>query len=101
MSLTIIGGVLLLVVAVAIVIYLALRQPSEEELLRRRMMEYGDRETPVTLEEILLSRKLLASWRVSCRLTCLSQRATSSSWQGAPGTWGRPNLWSSVSLPLP
>lgn len=51
---TILAGLLLLV-ALAIGIYLALRQPGEEELLRQRMLEYGDRETPTTLEEIELS----------------------------------------------
>ncbi len=55
MSPTIIAGVLLLLVAGVIGIYLVRRQPSEEELIRLRMMEYGDRETPVSLEEIELS----------------------------------------------
>ncbi len=55
MSLTAIMGVLLLLIAVLVAIYLVRRQPSEEELIRMRMMEYGDRETPVTLEEIELS----------------------------------------------
>ena len=52
---TIIAGVLLLLVAGAIAVYLIRRQPSEEELIRLRMMEYGDRETPVSLQEIELS----------------------------------------------
>jgi len=55
MSLTAIMGVLLLLIAGLVVIYLVRRQPSEEELIRMRMIEYGDRETPVTLEEIELS----------------------------------------------
>lgn len=55
MSPTIIAGVLLLLVAGVIGIYLVRRQPSEEELIRLRMMEYGERETPVSLEEIELS----------------------------------------------
>jgi tight adherence protein C len=55
MTPTIIGGLLLLLVAVAIGIYLLRRQPGEEELLRQRIMEYGDRETPVSLEELELS----------------------------------------------
>lgn len=55
MSLTAIMGVLLLLIAGLVAIYLVRRQPSEEELIRMRMMEYGDRETPVTLEEIELS----------------------------------------------
>jgi tight adherence protein C len=54
MSLIVVGVVLFVIVG-AVVIYLALRQPSEEELLRMRMMEYGDRDTPVSLEEIELS----------------------------------------------
>jgi len=55
MNPTIIAGVLLLLVAGAIAVYLIRRQPSEEELIRLRMMEYGDRETPVSLQEIELS----------------------------------------------
>ncbi|MFZ5917093.1 MAG: type II secretion system F family protein [Chloroflexota bacterium] len=52
---TMIGAALLLVLAVVIGIYLVRRQPSEEDLLRERIMEYGDRETPVSLEELELS----------------------------------------------
>lgn len=48
-------GVLVLLVAAVIGIYLLLRQPSEEELLRQRMLEYGDRDAVATLEEIELS----------------------------------------------
>jgi tight adherence protein C len=55
MSVTVILGGLLLLVAGVVAVYLLLRQPSEEELIRLRMMEYGDRQTPVTLEEIELS----------------------------------------------
>jgi tight adherence protein C len=55
MSLTTILAGLLLLVALGIGIYLALRQPGEDELLRQRMLEWGDRETPATLEEIELS----------------------------------------------
>ncbi len=55
MNLTTILGGLLLLAAGVIAIYMLLRQPGEEELIRLRMMEYGDRETPVTLEEIELS----------------------------------------------
>ncbi len=51
---TILVGLMLLA-AVVIVIYLALRQPNEDELLRQRMLEYSDRDTPATLEEIELS----------------------------------------------
>lgn len=55
MSTTTILGGLLLLAAVVIGLYLLLRQPGEEELLRQRMVEYGDREVPATLEEIELS----------------------------------------------
>jgi tight adherence protein C len=55
MSTTVVIAGLLLLMALAIGIYLALRQPGEEEVLRQRMLEYGDSETPVTLEEIELS----------------------------------------------
>ena len=55
MSIPIIVAIFLLVMAVGIGIYLARRQPSEEELLRQRIMEYGDREKPVSLEELELS----------------------------------------------
>jgi tight adherence protein C len=55
MSLTIVGGLLLLLVAVVIVIYMVRRQPSEEELIHQRIIEYGDREVPASLEEIELS----------------------------------------------
>jgi tight adherence protein C len=55
MNLTTILGGLLLLIGGGLAVYLLLRQPSEEELIRLRMMEYGDRETPITLEEIELS----------------------------------------------
>lgn len=55
MSPPVIGGILLLLVAGVLAIYVVRRQPSEEELIRMRITEYGDRETPVSLEEIELS----------------------------------------------
>jgi len=55
MSVTTIIAGLLLLVALAIGIYLALRQPGEEEVLRQRMQEYGERDISATLEEIELS----------------------------------------------
>lgn len=55
MNPTVIAGVLLLLVAGVIVIYLIRRQPSEEELIRQRIADFGDRQTPATLEEIELS----------------------------------------------
>lgn len=51
----IIGLALLLIAVVVIVLFLVRRQPSEEEMIRMRIMEYGDRETPLSLEELELS----------------------------------------------
>lgn len=55
MSPTAIAGILLLLVAGVAVIYLIRRQPSEEELIQQRILEYGERETVASLEEIELS----------------------------------------------
>ena len=52
---TIIGLALLLIAVVVIVLLLVRRQPNEEEMIRMRIMEYGDRETPLSLEELELS----------------------------------------------
>ncbi len=55
MNSAVIIGVLLLLVAGVIAIYLIRRQPSEEDLIRERIAEFGEREQLATLEEIELS----------------------------------------------
>lgn len=55
MSSTVILGVLLLLAAVVIGIYILRRQPGEEEIIQQRIMEWGERDTPASLEEIELS----------------------------------------------
>ncbi|OQY26164.1 MAG: hypothetical protein B6I34_00380 [Anaerolineaceae bacterium 4572_32.1] len=55
MTPTAIGAILLGVAVIVVVILLIRRQPSEEDLIQERIMEWGERETPSSLEEIELS----------------------------------------------